>query len=81
MPKVEEIEIIKTDIKLDIPNDISEERIEMFLKETSIQTKRSIESIKKRASENIYSFIKVFRSWEEKKFPSDERESTEAVYA
>ncbi len=81
MPKVEEIEMENIDIKLNIPNDVSEERVTTFIKETAAQTKRSIESIKKRASENIDAFIKVFKTWEEKTFPASELLVAEEMYA
>lgn len=75
---VESIEIpreaieMHTEVRLDLPEGVSEERVEMFIQETSQQTKRSVNDIKKRASANFDAFIKMFRQWESKQFPIEE---------
>jgi hypothetical protein len=74
LPKKEEIEMY-AEIKLNLPMDVSEERVDMFINETSEQTKRSVSDIKKRASMNFDAFMKMFRQWESKKFPDEEEAS------
>lgn len=71
IPKKEELEMC-TEVKLILPIDVSEERVEMFIQETSEQTKRSVNDIKKRASMNFEAFLKTFRQWEGKRFPLEE---------
>jgi len=71
VPKKEELGLSfdQNEIKLTLPEDLSEERVEIFIQETSEQTRKSVQDIKKRASENLEAFLKVFKKWEEKTFP------------
>ncbi len=56
------------EIELSLPDNISQERLNLFLEETSSQTKRSVMDIKKRASKNIDGFLDMFRKWESKTY-------------
>jgi hypothetical protein len=70
IPKQDEIEfILPAPIELNLPSDISADRIDAFVVETATQTKRNVEDVKKRAVGNMDGFLQVFREWEEKKYP------------
>ncbi len=74
VPKKEELESVD-EPTLDLPCDISAERVDIFLQETAEQTKRPIFELKKRASTNIDGFLTTFKQWQSKRFPVLEQEA------
>jgi hypothetical protein len=84
VPKKDELDLIcdkqEKEVKLFLPSDICEENVEIFINEISEQTKKPKRGIKKRASENMEAFLKVFKTWEQKRL-SPEKIVEEAVSA
>jgi len=76
LPKKEEFECadIEPAIEtvLELPETVNRSRIEEFISESALQTKKTIADVKKRASENLQGFLKIFGMWEEKKYPKTE---------
>lgn len=74
LPRKEEFQAIEveTEIVLKLPLEINPVEVDDFIQETATQTKRTFSEIKKRASENLEGFLKMFRQWREKKYPPEE---------
>jgi hypothetical protein len=71
LPNKDEVEfasIENASISLVLPEDISEERVNVFIQETADTTKKPINEIKTRASNNLETFIATFRKWQQKKY-------------
>jgi hypothetical protein len=76
MPRKDEIDIKTSDqpVQLSLPCDVSEEKVNLFLKEISEQTKNPINEIKKAAASRLEPFLEKFRQWESKKYAADIKE-------
>lgn len=75
LPKREEFEIaeaIEVVTDLELPETVDNDHVEEFISETALQTKRTVGDIKKRASENMDGFLKMFSQWKTKRYPLPE---------
>jgi len=82
LPNKDEVEFASAEnasISLALPEDISEERVNLFIQETAETTKKPINEIKTRASNNLEAFIATFKKWQEKKYSEDK--DLEVVYS
>lgn len=65
-----EIEIKpQTIILLNLPDDVDEDEVNIFLEESAATSKIGVEGVKKKAVANMDGFLKAFHTWHEKKFP------------
>lgn len=79
IPKKEEFDLaIEPETYLELPEDVISERVDVFIQETSDQTKKPFSEIKKRAANNIDAFLAKFREWEEKRYPPEDSVLEEA---
>lgn len=69
LPKRDEFELIEEEVGLILP-DVNPDHVNEFVAETAAQTKRKENDIRKRANENREGFLKSFRQWEERKYPT-----------
>ena len=54
------------EVKMNLPDHINVNAVERYLIQSANQSKTSVESIKKRANENMDAFLKAFHTWESK---------------
>ncbi len=69
VPAIEEMKVEDT---IALPNDVNAVRVEEYILESSQQTNKTVSEIKKRVASNIDGFLKSFRQWESKKYPTAE---------
>lgn len=83
IPKKDEFEIkvekVESEIELELSSDISATRVAEFISQSADQTKRSINEIKKRASQNMEGFLSAFKQWENKYYEKIESFAEEAL--
>lgn len=60
---------------LNLPEDIDEKEVNIFIEECAATAKSGVESVKKKAITNMDGFIKAFHTWRDKKFPQIEEET------
>lgn len=61
-------------ILLDLPDDVDEELVNIFIEESAATSKNKIQDIKARAAGNMPGFLKAFHVWKEKKYPDAQEE-------
>lgn len=67
LPPASEIEREESVI-LELPDGISNERVEKYLNESALCNNVGVEILKKRASKNMEGFLNKFKEWEQKQF-------------
>ncbi len=67
------------DMKLPLPSDVSEDKVNIFLEEISQQTKKPVSEIKKTAATRLEPFLEKFRQWEYKKYSIEDKKEEIAV--
>lgn len=81
LPKRDEFElVVEPEVKLQLPEGTDSDRVDAFIQETSDQTKKPFNEIKKRAANNIEAFLSKFREWEMRKYPQEEEILLEEAY-
>lgn len=66
VPVLEKYKEKEEEIVLQLPENVDSSRVDLFLQESTMGGKYTIESLRKRASDRMESFLKEYQKWEDK---------------